>query len=123
MLAQFGMFFGGSRDDERPNPVLSILVMILAPLAAMIIQMAISRTREFGADRGGAEISGDPEALASALAKIDAYARGIPMHAAEAHPETAQMMIMNPLSGGGLRGLFSTHPSTEERIARLRALR
>ncbi|NMG31232.1 zinc metalloprotease HtpX [Aromatoleum evansii] len=122
MLAQFGMFFGGSRDDERPNPVLSILVMILAPLAAMIIQMAISRTREFGADRGGAEISGDPEALASALAKIDAYARGIPMHAAEAHPETAQMMIMNPLSGGGLRGLFSTHPSTQERVARLREM-
>ena len=122
MLAQFGMFFGGSRDDERPNPVLSILVMILAPLAAMIIQMAISRTREFGADRGGAEISGDPEALASALAKIDAYARGIPMLTAEAHPETAQMMIMNPLSGGGLRGLFSTHPSTQERVARLREM-
>ncbi|AYH41835.1 zinc metalloprotease HtpX [Azoarcus sp. DN11] len=122
MLAQFGMFFGGSRDDERPNPVLAILVMILAPLAAMIIQMAISRTREFGADRGGAEISGDPEALASALTKIDAYARGIPMHTAEAHPETAQMMIMNPLSGEGLRGLFSTHPSTQERVARLREM-
>jgi heat shock protein HtpX len=121
-LAQFGMFFGGSRDDERPNPVVSIIIMILAPIAGMLIQMAISRTREFGADRGGAEISGDPEALASALAKIDAYARGIPMHTAEAHPETAQMMIMNPLSGGGLRGLFSTHPATEERIARLRAL-
>ncbi|WP_018989250.1 zinc metalloprotease HtpX [Aromatoleum toluclasticum] len=122
MLAQFGMFFGGNRDGERPNPVLGILVMILAPMAAMIIQMAISRTREFGADRGGAEISGDPEALASALAKIDAYARGIPMHVAEAHPETAQMMIMNPLSGGGLRGLFSTHPSTQERVARLREM-
>jgi heat shock protein HtpX len=121
-LAQFGMIFGGSRDDERPNPIVSIIVMILAPIAGMLIQMAISRTREFGADRGGAEISGDPEALASALAKIDAYARGIPMHTAEAHPETAQMMIMNPLSGGGLRGLFSTHPATEERIARLRAL-
>ncbi|HJV25781.1 MAG TPA: zinc metalloprotease HtpX [Aromatoleum sp.] len=122
MLAQFGMFFGGSRDDDRPNPALQILVMILAPIAAMVIQMAISRTREFGADRGGAEISGDPEALASALAKIDAYARGIPMHTAEEHPETAQMMIMNPLSGDGLRSLFSTHPSTEERIARLREL-
>lgn len=121
-LAQFGMFFGGSRDDERPNPIVSIIIMILAPIAGMLIQMAISRTREFGADRGGAAISGDPEALASALAKIDAYARGIPMHTAEAHPETAQMMIMNPLSGGGLRGLFSTHPATEERIARLRAL-
>ncbi|MFZ5456782.1 MAG: zinc metalloprotease HtpX [Pseudomonadota bacterium] len=123
-LAQFGMFFGGGRDSEgRPaNPVLSIAVAILAPIAAMLIQMAISRTREFGADREGAAISGDPEALASALAKIDAYARGIPMPTAEAHPETGQMMIINPLSGGGLRGLFSTHPATEERIARLRAL-
>lgn len=122
MLAQFGMFFGGRDGENRPHPVMQIAVMLLAPLAAMIIQMAISRTREFGADRGGAEISGDPQALASALAKIDAYARGIPMHTAEAHPETAQMMIMNPLSGGGLRSLFSTHPSTEERIARLRAM-
>ena len=121
MLANFGMFFGGNNDD-RPNPVVAIAMMILAPMAGMIIQMAISRTREFGADRGGAEISGDPHALADALAKIEAYARGIPMHTAERHPETAQMMIMNPLSGGGLRGLFSTHPSTEERIARLRAM-
>lgn len=122
-LAQFGMFFGGRDSEGRPtNPVMGIIVAILAPIAAMLIQMAISRTREFGADRGGAEISGDPEALASALAKIDAYARGIPMPTAEAHPETGQMMIMNPLSGGGLRGLFSTHPATEERIARLREL-
>ncbi|MDI3491233.1 MAG: zinc metalloprotease HtpX [Thauera propionica] len=122
MLANFGMFFGGRDGEDRPNPIVSIAMMILAPLAGMIIQMAISRTREFGADRGGAEISGDPEALASALAKIDAYARGIPMHTAEQHPETAQMMIMNPLSGGGLRGLFSTHPATQDRIARLRAM-
>ena len=121
-LAQFGMFFGG-RGEDRPNPIVSIIIMILAPIAGMLIQMAISRTREFGADRGGAEISGDPAALADALAKIDAYARGIPMHTADAHPETAQMMIMNPLSGGGLKGLFSTHPATEERIARLRAMR
>lgn len=121
-LAQFGMLFGGSRDGERANPIVSIVVMILAPIAAMLIQMAISRAREFEADRGGAEISGDPHALADALAKIDAYARGIPMQTAEAHPETAQMMIMNPLSGGGLRGLFSTHPATEERIERLRAM-
>ena len=121
MLAQFGMFFGG-RGEDRPHPAMQILMMILAPMAAMIIQMAISRTREFGADRGGAEVSGDPEALGSALAKIGAYAKGVPMHAAEAHPETAQMMIMNPLSGGGLRGLFSTHPATQERIARLRAM-
>ncbi len=122
MLANFGMLFGSSNSENRPHPALQILVMILAPMAAMIIQMAISRTREFGADRGGAEISGDPEALASALAKIEAYAQGNPMRTAEAHPETAQMMIMNPLSGGGLRGLFSTHPSTQERIARLRAM-
>ena len=120
-LAQFGMFFGGN-DEDRPNPIVSIILMILAPLAGMLIQMAISRTREFGADRGGAEISGDPNALADALAKIDAYARGIPMNTAERHPETAQRMIMNPLSGGGLKGLFSTHPATEERIARLRAM-
>ncbi|MBS0544842.1 MAG: zinc metalloprotease HtpX [Proteobacteria bacterium] len=123
MLANFGMFFGNRDSQDRPNPVVSIAMMILAPLAGMLIQMAISRTREFGADRGGAEISGDPEALAGALAKIDAYARGIPMHTADEHPETAQMMIMNPLSGGGLRNLFSTHPATEERIARLRAMR
>ncbi len=121
MLANFGMFFG-SNDEDRPNPIVAIGLMILAPMAGMVIQMAISRTREFGADRGGAEISGDPNALADALAKIDAYARGIPMHTAERHPETAQMMIMNPLSGGGLRGLFSTHPSTQERISRLRAM-
>lgn len=123
-LAQFGMFFGGGNRDgeDRPNPLFQILVMFLAPVAAMIIQMAISRTREFGADRGGAEISGDPEALASALAKIQAYAQGAPLHTAEEHPATAQMMIINPLSGSSLRSLFSTHPSTEERIARLHTL-
>jgi len=121
-LANLGMFFGSSQNGERSHPILGILVMILAPIAAMLIQFAISRAREFDADRGGAEISGDPKALADALAKIDAYARGIPMHTAEAHPETAQMMIMNPLSGGGLQGLFSTHPATQERIARLLAM-
>ena len=124
MLANFAMFFGGRDENGRShNPVVGILVMILAPLAASLIQMAISRAREFEADRGGAEISGDPDALADALTKIDAYARGIPMDTADAHPETAQMMIMNPLSGRGLRGLFSTHPSTEERVARLRSMR
>ena len=123
MLANFAMFFGGRDSSGRStNPLVGILVMILAPLAASLIQMAISRAREFEADRGGAEISGDPQALADALTKIDAYARGIPMATADAHPETAQMMIMNPLSGGGLRGLFSTHPATEERVARLRAM-
>jgi len=123
MLANFAMFFGGRNSEGRPaNPIVGLLVMLLAPLAASLIQMAISRAREFEADRGGAEISGDPRALASALEKIHAYARGVPMAAAERHPETAQMMIMNPLSAGGLRGLFSTHPSTEERVERLLAM-
>ena len=122
-LANFAMFFGGRDENGRSvNPLAGILVAILAPLAATLIQMAISRAREFEADRGGAEISGDPGALADALTKIDAYARGIPMASADAHPETAQMMIMNPLSGGGLAGLFRTHPATEERVARLRAM-
>jgi heat shock protein HtpX len=124
MLANFAMFFGGRDSSGRStNPIVGILVMLLAPLAASLIQMAISRAREFEADRGGAEISGDPHALASALQKIHAYAtRGVPMMAAERHPETAQMMIMNPLRGGGLRGLFSTHPATEERVERLLAM-
>jgi heat shock protein HtpX len=124
MLANFAMFFGGRDEDGRPvNPIAGLLVALLAPLAAGLIQMAISRAREFEADRGGAEISGDPQALASALQKIHAYAHGgVPLDAAERHPETAQMMIVNPLSGGGLRGLFSTHPSTEERVERLMAM-
>ncbi|AEI78940.1 Protease HtpX [compost metagenome] len=119
-LANMAMFFGG-RDENgnRSNPIASIAVAILAPLAASLIQMAISRAREFEADRGGAEISGDPQALASALDKIHRYAQGIPFQAAEEHPATAQMMIMNPLSGGAIANLFSTHPATEERIARL----
>ncbi len=123
MLGNFAMLFGG-RDGEgrRTNPIVGLAMMILAPLAASLIQMAISRAREFEADRGGAEISGDPQALASALQKIDRVARGIPLEAAERHPETAQMMIVNPLSAGGLRGLFSTHPATEERVERLLAM-
>ena len=123
MLANFAMFFGGRDSEGRShNPIVGLLVMLLAPLAASLIQMAISRAREFEADRGGAEISGDPQALASALQKIHRYAQGMPMEAAERHPETAQMMIMNTLSAGGLRGLFSTHPSTEERVERLLAM-
>ena len=123
MLANFAMFFGGRDDEGRPvNPIVGLLVMLLAPLAASLIQFAISRAREFEADRGGAELSGDPQALASALQKIQRHAQGVPLEAAERHPETAQMMIMNPLSGGGLSGLFSTHPSTEERVARLLAM-
>lgn len=123
MLANFAVFFGGRDSEGRPaNPLAGIAVAILAPLAASLIQMAISRAREFEADRGGAEISGDPQALASALEKIHRYAQGIPLQTAEAHPETAQMMIMNPLSGDGLRSLFATHPPTEERVARLMAM-
>jgi len=121
-IAQFGFLFGGRSGDDRPNPVVGLVVMILAPIAAMLIQMAISRAREFEADRGGAEICGDPNALADALAKMQRYAKRLPLAAAEAHPATAQMMIINPLSGGGLQNLFSTHPATEERIARLRAM-
>jgi heat shock protein HtpX len=123
MLANFAMFFGHRDENGRPaNPIVGLLVMLLAPLAASLIQMAISRAREFEADRGGAELSGDPQALASALQKIQRAAQGIPLAAAERHPETAQMMITNPLAGGGLRGLFSTHPSTEERVERLLAM-
>ncbi len=124
MLAQFGMFFGsGSRDSSgRSNPlgiVGVILAMIVAPLAAALVQMAISRGREYQADAGGAEISGDPEALASALAKISDAAHAIPNRQAEANPATAHLFIVNPLAGGVRDGMFSTHPATENRIARL----
>ena len=122
MLANFAMLFGGRDSNGRSTPVATIAVLILAPLAASVIQKAVSRAREFEADRGGAEISGDPRSLASALQKIQRFAQGRPMEVAERHPETAQMMIMNPLSAGGLRGLFSTHPPTEERVERLLAM-
>jgi len=119
-LANFALFFGGrDADGRRANPLAAIAVAILAPLAAALIQMAISRAREFEADRGGAQISGDPAALASALEKIHRYAQGIPFPTAEAYPATAQMMIMNPLSGGTMANLFSTHPPVAERVARL----
>jgi len=122
-LANFAVFFGGRDDEGRPvNPIAGLLVAILAPLAASLIQMAISRAREFEADRGGAEICGDPQALASALDKIHRYAHGMPLAAAREHPETAHLMILNPLSADGLSGLFSTHPPTEERIRRLLAM-
>lgn len=121
-IAQFGMFFGGGNGDNRPNPIIGLLMMFLAPMAAALIQMAISRAREFEADRGGAEISKDPKSLASALEKIHNYAHQIPNQTAEMHPETGQMMIINPLSGKSLKGLFSTHPQTEERVRRLLAL-
>ena len=123
-IAQFGMLFSGGHNDREGgvHPAVAILIMILAPIAAMLIQMAISRSREFEADRGGAEISRDPHALASALQKIHNYAHNVPMATAEQHPETAQMMIINPLTAEGIKGLFSTHPQTEERVARLLAM-
>ena len=120
MLANFGMLFGGNRDRNNPLGVVGIILMVvLAPLAAMLVQMAISRTREYGADRGGAEISGQPMALASALAKISGAARQIVNPAAEANPATAHMFIINPLSGMRMDNLFSTHPDPGKRIAEL----
>jgi len=124
-IGTFGMLFGGGRSDggERSvSPVVALLMMFLAPLAASLIQMAISRSREFEADRMGAEICKDPKALASALEKIHQYAHQIFNPTAEAHPETGQMMIINPLSGRSFDSLFSTHPQTEERVARLMAM-
>ena len=123
-IAQFGMFFGGGRGDdgERPNMLISMLMMFLAPMAAALIQMAISRSREFEADRKGAEICKDPKSLAAALEKIHNYAHQIPNQTAEMHPETGQMMIINPLAGVSFDSLFSTHPKTEERVARLMAM-
>ena len=121
MLANFGLFFGGL-GGNRNNPLgfVGVLVAALvAPLAAMIVQMAISRTREYSADRAGAEISGRPEALASALAKISNAARRIPNMAAERNPAAAHLFIVNPLSGERMDNLFSTHPATENRIAAL----
>jgi heat shock protein HtpX len=126
MLAHFAFFFGAGRsEDERGSPlgaVGAIAMMILAPLAATLVQLAISRSREFEADRGGAEISGNPLGLASALMKLEAGAQALPNLQAEQHPATAHLFIVNPLSGGGMQSLFSTHPSTEQRIARLRAI-
>lgn len=119
-LANFAIFFGGRNQEGRPvNPLAGILLSILAPLAAMLIQMAISRAREYEADRGGAEICGDPQALANALDKLQRYASGVPLNAAEAHPNTAHMMIVNPLMGANLSELFATHPATAERVRRL----
>ena len=121
-IAQFGMFFGGGRGDDGErniSPIVSIFMMFLAPMAAAQIQMAISRSREFEADRMGAEICRDPKSLGSALEKIHNYAHQIPNQAAEMHPETGQMMIINPLAGVSFDSLFSAHPKTEERVARL----
>jgi heat shock protein HtpX len=122
MLAQFGMFFRGGNRDSGLGIVGSVLMLILAPLAAMIVQMAISRTREYAADNLGARISGRPDALASALVKISRIAEEIPNDTAESHPATAPLFIINPLSGRGMDNLFSTHPSTENRVAALENL-
>jgi heat shock protein HtpX len=120
-IAQFGFLFGGRSDDEEGggSMVGSILMMILAPIAALIIQMAISRSREYIADQTGAEICGHPNWLASALAKLQRGAEAIPM---DANPSTANMFIVSPLSGSSIAGLFSTHPPMEERIARLKQM-
>jgi len=124
MLANFGLFFGGF-GGNRNNPfgILGVLVAaIVAPVAALLVQMAISRTREYSADRAGAEISGSPASLASALAKISNAAKRVPNVAAERNPATAHLFIVNPLSGARMDNLFSTHPSTENRIAALMAM-
>jgi heat shock protein HtpX len=123
MLANFALFFGGG--DNRNNPlgvVGALLMMILAPLAAMLVQMAISRSREYEADRMGAEISGQPLWLAGALEKLDAAARQIDNVTAERNPATAHLFIVNPLHGGSVDSLFSTHPSTANRVRRLREM-
>jgi heat shock protein HtpX len=119
MLANFFAFFGGGRDGERSNPILGIAMMILAPLAASLVQMAISRTREYSADRMGAEISGKPMALAGALHKISGAAGRVMNPTAENNPATAHMFIINPLAGRGVDNLFSTHPNAQNRIQAL----
>jgi heat shock protein HtpX len=120
--AMWGAMLGGGGGDRNrgSNPLVMLLVMILAPLAAAIVQMAISRTREFAADRAGAEISGKPLALASALRKLERGAAAIPMR--QASEATAHQFIINPFSGSNMRKMFSTHPSTDDRVARLEAL-
>lgn len=121
-MAQWSMLFGGRSDDEGEgsNPIAALVMMIVGPIAALMIQMAISRSREYKADQGGAEIAGNPLHLAGALRKLQIASQQIPMHA---NPATAHMFIVSPLSGGGLLKLFSTHPPMEERIARLEAMR
>jgi heat shock protein HtpX len=121
-MAQWGMMFGGSRDEEgrSTNPIALILTIILAPLAAMLIQMAVSRSREYQADASGARLTKNPHGLASALAKLGQATRIVPM---DANPATAHLFIVNPLTGRSLMNLFATHPPLEDRIARLEAMR
>lgn len=113
--------FGGGDDEEGGNPILAFVLAIIAPIAAMLIQMAISRSREYLADETGARLAGNPEYLASALEKLDAYSRRIPMHHGD--PSSAHMFIVNPFSAQSMAGLFSTHPPMEERVRRLRQMR
>jgi heat shock protein HtpX len=123
MLANFALFFGGGRNNNSPFGFIAVLLAaITAPIAAMLVQMAISRTREYAADRGGAEISGNPLWLASALAKIAGASRRAPMMSAERNPATAPLFIVNPLTGERMDNLFSTHPATENRIAALQQM-
>ncbi|MFD2032659.1 zinc metalloprotease HtpX [Ancylobacter dichloromethanicus] len=123
MLANFAMFFGGNRNNNNPFGIIgTIAMMILAPLAAMVVQMAVSRSREYEADKLGAQICGQPLRLASALAKISNAVHQVPNMPAEHNPATAHMFIINPLSGERMDSLFSTHPATENRIAALEAL-
>ena len=123
MLANFALFFGGGDDRERPGGLIGTLaLMILAPMAAGLVQMAISRTREYDADRVGAEIARDPHALASALQKIEAYAKRIHNPTAERNPASGQLFIINPLAGRGADNLFSTHPNTGNRVRALTEL-
>ncbi len=124
MLAQFGMFFGGNRDNNNGGMGIigTLAMVILAPLAAMLVQMAISRTREYSADELGAQIVGKPEWLAAALQRLESAAHQIPNDMAERNPATAHMFIVNPLSGQRMDNLFSTHPATENRVAALQEL-
>jgi heat shock protein HtpX len=122
-MAQWAMLFGGGRrddSDEGGSPVVALVMMIVAPIAAMLVQMAISRTREYEADKGGATIAGNPYGLANALLKLERGAQVVPMH--DAKPATAHMFIVNPLTGGGLMKLFSTHPPIAERVKRLKEM-
>ena len=119
---QFGALFGGNRENNHVGWIGTIATIILAPLAAMLVQMAISRSREYQADHMGALICGNPMWLASALGKIEHYARGIRNEPAEAAPATAHLFIINPLTGEGMDNLFSTHPNTDNRIAELEKL-
>jgi heat shock protein HtpX len=120
-MAIWGAILGGRSDDEEGgNPIAGLLGIVFAPIAAMLIQMAISRSREFMADETGARLSGNPLALASALRKIDEWSKRVPIH--QGNPATAHMFIINPFTGEGMARLFSTHPSTEDRVARLESM-